>query len=121
MAPYFGSCHCGLVRFRIDAEPDVKTVCNCSICTKKNAVMVGVHESELVVLSGAEHLSTYQFNTMTAEHHFCDRCGVYTFHRKRSDPSTFGINVFCLAGFDVAAIPTRHADGTAMSIAAGDG
>ena len=30
-----GGCHCGRVRFRIDASLDGVTECNCSICTRK--------------------------------------------------------------------------------------
>ena len=30
-----GGCHCGRVRFRVTADLDSVTVCNCSICTKK--------------------------------------------------------------------------------------
>ena len=30
-----GGCHCGRVRFRVTADLDGVTICNCSICTKK--------------------------------------------------------------------------------------
>ena len=30
-----GGCHCGRVRFRITADLDGVTICNCSICTMK--------------------------------------------------------------------------------------
>jgi len=30
-----GGCHCGRVRFRVTADLDDVTYCNCSICTKK--------------------------------------------------------------------------------------
>ena len=33
-----GGCHCGRVRFRVTADLDGVTICNCSICTKKGIV-----------------------------------------------------------------------------------
>ena len=37
-----------------------------------------------------------------------------SFHRKRVTPDYFGINVFCLEGFDPAGIPVRATVGAAM-------
>ena len=47
---------------------------------------------------GADKLATYRFNTITAEHHFCSVCGIYTHHKRRSNPNELGINVACLEG-----------------------
>ena len=116
MSPYFGACHCGAVRFRIDAEPTELTVCDCSLCAKKNAVMTQVHESALTILAGEEALTEYRWNTGVARHFFCSTCGIYPFHRKRSVPDSYGVNVACLEGFDAAAVPLRKADGRSMSV-----
>ena len=48
--------------------------------------------------SGSDKLATYRFNTRTAEHHFCTNCGVYTHHKRRSNPYQLGVNVACLEG-----------------------
>jgi hypothetical protein len=45
-----------------------------------------------------ETLSLYQFGTGRAAHYFCSVCGIYTHHRRASDPSEFGVNVGCLDG-----------------------
>ena len=118
MSPYFGACHCGVVRFRIDAEPAELTVCDCSLCAKKNAVMTQVHESALTILAGEEALTEYRWNTGVARHFFCSVCGIYPFHRKRSAPDSYGVNVACLEGFDASAVPLRRADGKSMSVVA---
>lgn len=47
---------------------------------------------------GEDKLATYRFNTGVAEHHFCTRCGIYTHHKRRSNPDELGINVACLNG-----------------------
>ncbi|NUZ07238.1 GFA family protein [Piscinibacter koreensis] len=111
---FFGSCHCGAVRFSIESDFPELTTCDCSICRRKNAVMVKVPESRLRLLAGDEHLTEYRFHTHTARHYFCKVCGIYPFHRKRVTPDHFGVNVFCLEGFDPAGIPVRQTVGAGM-------
>lgn len=111
-----GSCHCGAVRFAVDAQITELTTCDCSLCVKKNAVMAKVHEDALTITAGEELLALYQWNTRRAKHYFCSRCGIYTFHRKRAAPDHFGINVFCLDGFDASAIPICATEGISMSV-----
>ena len=113
---FTGSCHCGAIRFRVDATITELTTCDCSICVKRNAVMAKVPEQSLVVLAGEEMLTLYQWNTRRAKHYFCRRCGIYVFHRKRAAPDHFGVNVFCLDGFDMAAVPIRATEGASMTI-----
>ena len=90
-------------------------MCDCSICKRKNALMVKVPERDFRLLAGADLLTEYRFNTMTARHFFCKVCGIYPFHRKRVTPDFFGINVNCLEDFDPDGIPVRHATGSTMS------
>lgn len=111
---YEGSCHCGAVRFEIESDFPELTMCDCSICRRKNALMVKVHESRFKLLSGEGSLTEYQFHTKTARHFFCKVCGIYPFHRKRVTPDHLGINVFCLHDFDATGIPVRQAVGARM-------
>ena len=111
---YHGSCHCGAVQFEIETDFPELTTCDCSICARKNALMVKVHESRFRLLAGADALTEYRFHTRTARHYFCRTCGIYPFHRKRVTPDYLGINVFCLDGFDAAGIPVRATVGAAM-------
>jgi hypothetical protein len=114
MKTYRGTCHCGAVRFQIGTNFPELTMCDCSICRRKNALMVKVHESQFQLLAGEDQLTEYQFHTRTARHYFCKVCGIYPFHRKRVTPDHYGINVHCLEGFDPAGIPVRQAVGAAM-------
>ena len=114
MQSYTGSCHCGVVKYQIRTDFPELTTCDCSICKRKNALMVKVHESEFQLLSGEDHLTLYQFHTHTAKHYFCKVCGIYPFHRKRVTPDFVGINVFCLEGFDPTGIPVRATVGAGM-------
>ena len=96
-------------------------MCDCSLCVKKNAVMFKVHESQLKILQGEDVLTLYRWNTRVAKHYFCSRCGIYTFHRKRAAPDHYGVNVYCLEGVDLSAVPVRRVDGKTMSVVAGTG
>lgn len=115
-----GSCHCGAVRFEVQAAITELTTCDCSLCVKKNAVMAKVHEDALTITAGGDVLSLYEWNTRLAKHYFCSRCGIYTFHRKRAAPDHYGINVFCLDGFDASSIPVRATEGIGMSLVGPD-
>lgn len=117
---YPGSCHCGGIRFTVAHNLDELTTCDCSLCVKRNALMVKVPEAALRIDRGEELLATYQWNSMRAKHHFCSRCGIYVFHRKRAAPDHFGINIFCLDGFEVTSLPVRATEGVGMSVICDD-
>ena len=93
-----GGCHCGAVRFRLRARSLLAHECNCSICTKKGFVGLDASSEDFELISGEEGLVTYRFNTETARHRFCRRCGVHSFSRPRSDPDGFDVNLRCLDG-----------------------
>jgi len=102
------------VQFAISSDFPELTTCDCSICRRKNALMVKVHEGCFELLAGAESLHEYQFHTNTARHFFCKTCGIYPFHRKRVTPDFVGVNVFCFDDFDPSGIPVRATVGKYM-------
>jgi hypothetical protein len=106
-----GGCHCGRVRFRVTADLDRVTECNCSICAKKGFLHLIVPPEQFELLSGKDDLADYRFNTRTARHLFCKTCGVHSFYVPRSDPDKIDVNVRCLDGIDLAAIAVKPFDG----------
>ena len=92
------------------------TTCDCTLCQMRNAVMARVPEQSLKVIEGETFLTLYQWNTLRAKHYFCSQCGIYVFHRKRAMPDHFGINVFCLQGFDMTSVVIRATDGANMTL-----
>jgi hypothetical protein len=120
MGAWSGSCHCGAVRFRVEAEIEELTRCDCSLCRRKGAMMAKVPGSGLTILEGEAELTLYQWNHRIARHYFCRHCGIYTFHCKRADPSSYGVNVGRLEDFNVSAFPFREADGVGMTVKAKD-
>ena len=114
-----GSCHCGAVEFEVDLDNGWDNIrrCNCSLCRRKGAVMASVPVDKLRVTKGADMLTVYQWNSKTAQHYFCKVCGIYTHHRRRSNPSQFGFNVACMEGvnpFDFKEVGLG--DGAAQSL-----
>lgn len=95
-----GSCHCGAVKFSAELPKGFASArrCTCSICRMRGAVAVTSTPDRFEVTSGADKLATYCFNTNVAEHHFCSLCGIYTHHKRRSNPNELGVNVACLDG-----------------------
>ncbi len=95
-----GACHCGTVRFRANLTNGFRTArrCNCSYCRMRGAVAVSAPVGGIAILAGEDALTTYRFNTGTAQHFFCSRCGIYTHHQRRSNPNEYGVNIACLEG-----------------------
>ena len=103
------ACHCGAVRFRVRLSDGLAGArrCDCSLCRMRGAVAVTAGLDGVEVLEGAEALTEYRFNTGVARHFFCSKCGIYTHHRRRSNPNEYGVNAACLEGvspFDFAEV-----------------
>ncbi len=108
------TCHCGAVEIRADLLNGLATIrrCDCSFCARRQAAPVSARAGEVKVVRGAGMLTLYQWGTMTAEHWFCSRCGIYTHHRRRSNPAEFGLNAACIEGVDIRSLePIPWTDG----------
>lgn len=94
---YQGSCHCGAVKFEVEAPEDLEVEeCNCSICSKAGFLHLIVPTSRFRLLTDADKLATYTFNTGVAKHRFCKQCGIKSFYIPRSNPDGVDVNVRCL-------------------------
>ena len=93
-----GSCHCGAVKFIATLPQGLASArrCTCSICRMRGAIAVTSTHEGFKLTEGEDKLATYRFNTQVAEHHFCRVCGIYTHHKRRSNPDELGVNVACL-------------------------
>lgn len=115
MTSYMGSCHCGRVRFRVEATLDHVRVCDCSICRRRGALLHRVQDRDLEILTPLEDLSTYRFNTLQATDYFCPDCGVLPFRRPRTAPQMWSVNIRCLEDVDLDAIPLERVRGSRLS------
>jgi hypothetical protein len=98
------------VRFEAELADGFNTIrrCTCSLCRRRGAIAVSAKLGGVTITGGADKLSSYRFNTGTAEHFFCSVCGIYTHHQRRSNPNEYGVNVACLDGvspFDFHDVP----------------
>jgi hypothetical protein len=94
---YTGSCHCGTIKFQVEAPESVEVErCNCSICRKSGYIHLIVPLSQFRLLSGQDNITTYSFNTGVAQHTFCTTCGIKPFYTPRSNPDGIDININCL-------------------------
>lgn len=111
-ATFSGGCHCGAVRFEVDAprEPEL-SLCNCSLCDMLGFVHLIVDKHQFRLLTGGEALTSYRFNTNTADHLFCRVCGVKSFYVPRSHPDGISVNARCLDGHPLAGVEPRPFDG----------
>lgn len=116
MTHYTGSCHCGRIRFEVDGELEGAIACNCSLCSRKGALMWFVPRDRLKLLSPESDLATYTFNKHVIRHRFCPTCGIHPFGegKDREGRAMAAINVRCLEDIDPDALPVTHYDGRAL-------
>jgi hypothetical protein len=92
-----GGCHCGRVRFEVEAPAQVEALdCNCSICAKTGFLHLIVPAARFRLLQGEDALCDYVWGTGAARHRFCRVCGIKSFYVPRSHPDGFDVNVRCL-------------------------
>jgi hypothetical protein len=111
---YRGSCHCGRVRFEIDADLDHVRVCDCSICRRRGALLHRVEPDCFRLQTPLGDLALYTFHTHTARDYFCKTCGILPFRRPRTAPGVWSVNVRCLDGVDLDSVPVKRVYGSRL-------
>jgi hypothetical protein len=113
---YKGGCHCGKIVFQVEGELKGAMACNCSMCSRKWSLMWFVPRDRMQLLTPEEKLGTYTFNKHVIKHRFCPACGIHPYG-EAADPQgnpMAAINIRCLEGIDLDAVPIRHFDGRAV-------
>jgi hypothetical protein len=112
MVTHTGGCHCGAVRYEVEAPAalDVE-LCNCSICSMTSYLHLIVPASRFRLIRGDDALATYTFNTGVAQHRFCSICGIKSFYVPRSNPDGISVNVRCLRPETIETVRVRSFDG----------
>uniref|UniRef100_C5D108 Glutathione-dependent formaldehyde-activating GFA n=1 Tax=Variovorax paradoxus (strain S110) TaxID=543728 RepID=C5D108_VARPS len=110
---YQGSCHCGRIAFEVEGDIQGAMACNCSMCQRKGSLLWFVPHERLRLKTPPEDISTYLFNKHLISHRFCAVCGIHPFG-EGTDPKgnrMAAINIRCLEGIDLDAVPVQHFDG----------
>jgi hypothetical protein len=117
MQTYTGGCHCGAVRFEVDAAIEQVIACNCSMCSKRGGLLAFTGDENFRLLSGTDAQTEYRFNTHRIAHLFCKTCGIQSFARGENPKTgalTVALNVRCLDGVDVDGLTVRQVDGASL-------
>jgi hypothetical protein len=75
-----------------------------------------VPRDQLQLLTPDENAGTYTFNRHAIKHRFCPTCGMHPYG-EGVDPkgnSMAAVNIRCLEGIELEAIPVTHFDGRAL-------
>ena len=113
---YKGSCHCGRIAFQVEGEIKGAMACNCSICSRKGSLLWFVPREELQLQSPDDAAGTYEFNKHLIKHRFCPTCGIHPYG-EGTDPKgnrMAAINLRCIEGLDLAALPVQNFDGRSL-------
>ena len=120
MIRHRGGCHCGDIRFEVDAPADLELHdCNCTICSMTGFLHLIVPKTHFRLIEGEGRLEEYRFNTGVARHLFCRRCGVKSFYIPRSNPDGVSVNFRCLDQRTVRSYDVHPFDGQNWEESAG--
>ena len=109
-----GGCQCGKVRYEVQMDIGEVLACNCSRCGRLGSLLAFAPATQFKLLSGDADLTKFEFNKRTVQHQFCSTCGIQSFAigtNPKSGAQMAAINVRCLDGIDVDALPVKKVDG----------
>lgn len=108
---YTGSCLCGGIQFRIDAELAPIEICHCRQCRKAQgapfATNSPIKSTALLLVRGEDLLNEYE-SSPGKKRVFCGRCGSPIYSTRASLPGVLRIRMGLIDGA-VSARPIAHA------------
>lgn len=104
MNNYKGKCHCGSVKFNINADLNKCFKCNCSFCVRRASTLIKVEDAKFDLLTNESEMGVYGSRDFS-DHFFCKQCGIQCYTRFKS-PNGPGVmvNIGCLDGVDSYAL-----------------
>jgi hypothetical protein len=111
-----GGCHCGSVSFEVEGDLTGAVACNCSICSRKGALLWAVPHDRLRLFTPDEAAGRYTFGRHAIAHRFCRICGIHPYAEDigaDGERSAY-VNIRCLEGLDLATVPVIEFDGRSM-------
>jgi hypothetical protein len=110
---YQGSCHCGQVAYEVEGTIDTALACNCSMCQRKGSLLWFVPRAQFRLRTPEDAAATYTFNKHVIKHRFCPTCGIHPYAEgvdAKGNPMA-AINLRCIDGIDLAALPVHEFNG----------
>lgn len=111
---YSGSCHCGRIAFKLEADIAEAADCNCTLCRRRGGLLWFGPRESLVLTTSEADMGTYTFNKHHLQHHFCATCGISPFSEgdhPKTGAKMVAVNVRCLPGVDLKTLKINEYDG----------
>jgi hypothetical protein len=105
------------VRYEVQLDIGEVTACNCSRCGRLGWLLAFAPIGGFRLISGADDLTSYEFNKRMIRHKFCSTCGIQSFaigKNPKTGAEVAAINVRCLEGVDADALNVRKVDGRGL-------
>ena len=114
--PIRGSCHCGRIADRLDAEPTEAIECNCSICRRKGALLAAFAPDQFHLETARDAIATYTFGRHLIRHRFCKTCGCAPFAEGTGPDGAamVVVNLRCVDDLDLSTIKVTPFDGASL-------
>jgi len=93
-----GGCHCGLITYEADVDPDTVAICHCTDCQTLSGTayrtVVPAKKDAFKLLTGQPkiYVKTAESGNRRAQA-FCAECGTPLYATSETDPQVFGIRV----------------------------
>ena len=115
VVPIRGSCQCGKIAYRLDAEPTEAIECICSICRLKGSLLAAFEPDLFHLETSRDDIAVYTFGKHVIHHQFCKTCGCAPFSEGTWPDGTpmVAINLRC-ADVDLRAIRITPFDGASL-------
>jgi hypothetical protein len=108
--PYTLSCHCGNIRFEVDAELEKLCECNCSTCRRFGMISWYVPIKAVRLLTEKLRLSRYVWHHLSGGWEFCPICGT-TIAFTGYPGGIVNVNARCIEDVDVFELNVERVDG----------
>src|SRR5258708_15920714 len=113
--PIKASCHCKATQFVVSDAPETVTFCTCSFCSKRGALHAYYTPAQFKLVTARDRVSTYQWRSVTVQHHHCAICGCPTYHEAPRfssrqpdlDNPNNGVNGQLFGAFDLSYMPIK--------------
>ena len=111
-----GSCHCGRITYRLDAEPTEAIQCNCSICRRKGSLLAAFAPDQFHLETSRDDIATYTFGRHVIRHQFCKTCGCAPFSEGTGPDgeAMVAVNLRCAENLDFSTLKIAQFDGASL-------
>lgn len=105
-----GGCHCGLIRYEAQVDPETVSICHCTDCqimtgtAYRTTVQAGAASFKLISGEPKIYVKTAESPNRRA-HAFCPECGTPVYSAAEHDPQTYGLRIGSIAQRD--ALPPK--------------